>query len=112
MRSWVFTFFVLTVIAGLVGFTNLANWIAQFSQTVFFIFIILFIASIAYYIIKKLSTALSLSLIFLAIAGVAGVLAFTNLTDAMVYISKISFYVFLALFIISFIMHMTRKRAL
>jgi uncharacterized membrane protein YtjA (UPF0391 family) len=111
MRSFTFTFFVLTIIAGLVGFTELASMIAQFSQSVFLIFIILFIASITFYFIKKTSTALSFSLIFFAIASIAGILAFTHFTDAMVYIAKMSFYVLLVLFIISLGIHMTRKRS-
>jgi uncharacterized membrane protein YtjA (UPF0391 family) len=111
MRSWIVTFFILAVIAGLVGFTSLASMVAQFSQNIFFIFAALFVIVSGYYIISKRSSALSFGLIFLAVTVVSGVVAFTNLTSAMVYVAKISFYIFLALFIISATVHALRKRA-
>lgn len=112
MRNWMLTFFVLTILTGLVGFTQLAIMIAQFSHTVFYIFIVLFALSVIYYLIKKQPAAINTSLIFFAVAAITGILAFTNLTDAMVYIAKLLFYIFLVLFILSLVMHFTRKKVL
>ena len=110
MRSWTFTFFILTVIAGLVGFTDLASMIAQFSKSIFFIAAMVCIAAFLYYSFKKAPFALSGALILLAITTIAGIFAFTQFTEAMVYIAKISFYIFLVLFIFGLIMQTLRKR--
>jgi len=110
MRSWIFTFFILTVIAGLVGFTNLASKIAQFSHSIFLISAILCISSLVFYFLKKSYIILGWTFIFLAIAVIAGVFAYTHFTESMVYISKISFYLFLALFILTLILRKIRKR--
>ena len=110
MRTWAFTFFILTLIAGVVGYTNIAFMLAAFTQYIFYVFAILFIAALGYYILKKSPTALSWSLIFFAVGGVAGVLAFTSFTSAIVYLAKASFFIFLILCIISLAMHGIRKR--
>lgn len=111
MRSWIFTFFILTILAGLVGFTDITGMIAHFSKTLFLVFGSLCIASFVYYLFRKKTSILSWTLIFLAISGITGVLAFSRLTDAVVDIAKISFYIFLVLFIISFVVHSIRKKS-
>jgi uncharacterized membrane protein YtjA (UPF0391 family) len=110
MRSWLFTFFILSVLAGLVGFTNLASKIAQFSETIFLASAILCGATLIFYLFKKSNLLLGWALIFLAVAVVSGILAYTQLTELVVYISKISFYLFLALFILTLIIRKIRKR--
>jgi uncharacterized membrane protein YtjA (UPF0391 family) len=48
------------------------------------------------------------ALIFLAVALVAGVLGFTGLAGAAIAMAKLLFYVFVALFLISVVMHLLR----
>src|SRR5262245_2858060 len=110
MRSWAFTFFILSILAALIGFTHLAPLLAQFSQNIFYIFGVLFLAALGFYLYQKKTAALSYSLIFLAITLVAWVLAFITLTMAMVDIAKICFYIFFILFVIAFTIHLLRNR--
>ncbi len=46
MLSWTFTFFILAVIAGILGFTTLAGSAAGISQTLFALFLGLLIVSL------------------------------------------------------------------
>lgn len=46
MLNWTFTFFVLALIAGLLGFTNLAGSAAGISQTLFALFLGMMIVSL------------------------------------------------------------------
>jgi len=110
MHSWLFTFFILSVIAGLVGFTNLASKMAQFSGNIFLVSAVLCGLTLVFYFFKKNYLLLSWMFIFLAIAVISGVFAYTNLAESMVYISKISFYLFLALFILTLMIRKIRKR--
>ena len=110
MRSWAFTFFILAVIAGLVGFTSLAFKIAQFSDKLFFISAILCIGTLIFYIVKRSYLALGWTCIFLALAVITGVFAYTNFTTSMVYIAKISFFLFVTLFILALTIQKIRKR--
>lgn len=45
MLSWALTFFILAIIAGVLGFTSIAGAAASIAQILFVVFIILFIAS-------------------------------------------------------------------
>ena len=55
---------------------------------------------------------LKLAIVFLAIASVAGVFAFTNIATAVPEIAQILFYAFLVLFVIALIgWQMARRRA-
>ena len=51
------------------------------------------------------------ALTFLVVALVAAVLGFTSVAGAAMGIAKILFFVFLALFAISLVMHLVRGRA-
>jgi len=51
MLNYIITFFILAVLAGLFGFTSLAADFAGIARLLTFLFIILFIASLAYSII-------------------------------------------------------------
>ncbi len=46
MLSWAVAFFVLAVIAGVLGFGGIADTVAGVAQVLFFIFIALLIASV------------------------------------------------------------------
>lgn len=45
MLNWTFTFFILAVISGILGFTKLAGSVANISQTLFALFVGLTIVS-------------------------------------------------------------------
>jgi len=53
MLSWALTFFILAVIAGVLGFTGIATASAGIAQILFVIFIVLFIASFFFKAAKK-----------------------------------------------------------
>jgi uncharacterized membrane protein YtjA (UPF0391 family) len=110
MRSWIFTFFLLTIFSGLIGFTQLASMTAQFAQTIFLISGIITLITLLWYFLQKKSFILSWTLLFLAIACISGVLAYTQLTTAIIYIAKIAFYIFLVLLILTIMMRTIRKR--
>ncbi len=46
MLSWVIIFLIISLIAGLLGFTGLSEAAAGIAQIIFFFFIILFLVSI------------------------------------------------------------------
>lgn len=111
MRSWLFTFFILAIITGLVGFTTIASKIAQFSETIFIASAILCGITLIFYIFKKSHLILGWVFIFLAVAIISGIFAYTNFTESMVYVSKISFYLFIVLFILTLMVRKIRRRA-
>jgi len=43
MLSWAFSFLVLALIAGLLGFTTVAGAAIEFAKILFFIFLVLFV---------------------------------------------------------------------
>lgn len=45
MLSWALTFFILAVIAGILGFTSIASAATGIAKILFVVFIVLFIAS-------------------------------------------------------------------
>lgn len=45
MLSWALTFFILAIVAGVLGFTGIASASAGIAKILFVVFIILFIAS-------------------------------------------------------------------
>lgn len=53
MLSWSLTFFVLAIIAAILGFTGIASTMAWIAQILFVIFIVLFIASLLFRGAKK-----------------------------------------------------------
>ena len=48
MLRWVITFFIIAIIAGLLGFTNLAGDMAYIAKILFFIFLLLFVLSLLF----------------------------------------------------------------
>ena len=48
------------------------------------------------------------ALIFLVVALILGVLGFTSIAGAAIGIAKLLFYIFVALFLISLVMHLIR----
>ncbi len=45
MLSWALTFFVLAIVAGLLGFSGIASGMVSIAQILFFVFIALFVVS-------------------------------------------------------------------
>ena len=50
------------------------------------------------------------ALTFLVVALIAGVLGFTSIAGAAMGVTKILFFVFLVLFVVSLVMHLVRGR--
>ncbi|MEZ4740320.1 MAG: DUF1328 domain-containing protein [Flavobacteriales bacterium] len=48
MLRWVITFFVIAIIAGLLGFTNIAGDLAYIAKVLFFIFLVLLVISLLF----------------------------------------------------------------
>lgn len=48
MLRWVITFFVIAIIAGLLGFTNIAGDLAYIAKVLFFIFLVLLLISLLF----------------------------------------------------------------
>ena len=46
MLGWAATFFIITLIAGVLGFTGIAVATAQIAQLLFFLFLVLFVVSL------------------------------------------------------------------
>lgn len=51
--TWVFTFFIIAMVAGLLGFTNIAMASIEVAKIVFAIFLVLFIGSLVLYLMEK-----------------------------------------------------------
>ena len=51
MLYWALVFFIIAIIAGLLGFGGLAVAAGQIAQLLFFFFIVLFVLSLIYYLI-------------------------------------------------------------
>lgn len=52
MLSWVVTFLIIAVIAGVLGFTNLMAAAVDIARILFFIFLILFVVSLVMHLIR------------------------------------------------------------
>lgn len=52
MLSWILTFFVLALIAGALGFTGVAGASIAIAQTLFYIFIVLFVLSLIVHLVR------------------------------------------------------------
>lgn len=52
MLSWVLTFLVIALIAGALGFTGIAGTSIGIAQTLFYIFLILFVVSLLVHIVR------------------------------------------------------------
>ncbi len=51
MLNWIITFFVLAVLAALLGFGGLAGTFSQIAQFLAVMFVILFVASLVYHMV-------------------------------------------------------------
>jgi uncharacterized membrane protein YtjA (UPF0391 family) len=52
MLSWVFTFLIIALIAGALGFTGIAGTSIGIAQTLFYIFLVLFIVSLLVHLVR------------------------------------------------------------
>ena len=113
-------FFVLALIAGILGFSDVMVASIGIAQVLFLIFFILFIFSLVLFILRKMGEAVSDTLkggsnmlawilTFFIIALVAGLLGFTGIMSAAAGIAKILFVVFLILFVISIFVHLFKR---
>lgn len=48
MLNWIITFFILAVLAALLGFTGLAGTFAEIAKFIAVVFVVLFIAGLVY----------------------------------------------------------------
>lgn len=53
MLSWVVTFLIIALIAGLLGFTGIAGASVEIAKIIFFIFLILFVVSLIFSLIRR-----------------------------------------------------------
>jgi uncharacterized membrane protein YtjA (UPF0391 family) len=52
MLSWVFTFLIIALIAGALGFTGIAGTSIGIAQTLFYIFLVLFVISLLVHLVR------------------------------------------------------------
>ena len=52
MLSWILTFLVIALIAGALGFTGLAGTSMGIAQTLFYIFLVLFVISLLVHLVR------------------------------------------------------------
>lgn len=112
-----FLFFVLALVGGLLGFTDVMVSSAEVAQILFFIFLVLFIFSLVFLILRKMGEAifytlrggtnmLAWILTFFIVAIIAGLLGFTGMMATAAGIAKILFYIFIVLFVISVVIQL------
>jgi uncharacterized membrane protein YtjA (UPF0391 family) len=53
MLSWALAFFVVAIIAGIFGFGGIAEATADIAQLLFFVFLVLFVASLLMNLMRK-----------------------------------------------------------
>ena len=112
-----FLFFVLALIAGLFGFTDVMVSSVEVAQILFFIFLVLFIFSLVLFILRKMGEAIFYTLkggtnmlawifTFFIVAIIAGLLGFTGIMATAAGIAKILFYIFIILFVVSVVIQL------
>jgi uncharacterized membrane protein YtjA (UPF0391 family) len=52
MLSWVITFLIIALIAGALGFTGIAGTSMGIAQTLFYIFLVLFVISLLVHLVR------------------------------------------------------------
>jgi uncharacterized membrane protein YtjA (UPF0391 family) len=52
MLSWILTFLVIAIIAGALGFTGVAGTSIGIAQTLFYIFLVLFVVSLIVHLVS------------------------------------------------------------
>lgn len=120
MLAWAITFLIIALISGILGFTGIMAAAAEIAKIIFIVFLILFFVSIIIDLFKRVENSSGNSLkggrvmlggvvTFFAIAIIAGIFGFTGIMAASAGIAKILFFVFLTLFIISFVIGIFKK---
>lgn len=51
MLRWALAFFIISIIAGLFGFGDIAAGTAEIARVLFYVFIVLFVLSLVYYLV-------------------------------------------------------------
>lgn len=113
-------FFVLALIAGLLGFADIMTASAQVAQLLFFIFLVLFIFSFVLFVMRKMGEAIFYTLkgrtsmlawifTFLIVSVIAGLLGFTGIMATAAGLAKILFYIFIILFVVSVVIQLFQK---
>lgn len=106
----------MSILAGFLGYKGIVVSFIDLSQISFFLFLILFIFSIALFFLQKMdqfiirifkggASLLAWTITFFVVAIIAGILGFTGIMATATEITKILFYTFLVLFVISVIVH-------
>lgn len=117
MLFFALLFFVLALIAGLLGFTDIMVASTQVAQILFFIFLVLFIFSFVLFILRKMGEAIFYTLkggtnmlawifTFFIVAIIAGLLGFTGIMATAAGVAKILFYIFIVLFLVSVVIQL------
>ncbi len=57
MLTWVITFLIIAIIAGILGFTGIFSAAIGIAQILFYIFLVLFIASLIIHLVRKKPSA-------------------------------------------------------
>lgn len=110
-------FFMLALIAGVLGFAGVMVASVEIAQILFFIFLILFVFSLVLFILRIMGEAISHTLkggtnmlawifTFFIVAIIAGLLGFTGIMATATGIAKILFYIFIILFVISIVIQL------
>lgn len=113
-------FFIVAIVAGVLGFTNIMVVSAGIAQIVFVIFLILFVIALILNILRSLESTINSQLkggtnmlgwvfAFLLVALFAGVLGFSGIMSAAAGMAQIIFIVFLGFFVISLIIHLFKR---
>ncbi len=120
MLGLVILFLLLSIIAGILGFTVLMATAAEIAIILFVIFLIFFVVSLILQILRSMELTIAGNLqgrhdmlrwilVFLIIAIIAGIFSFTGLMVAAAGIAKILFFIFLILFVVSLILHLMKR---
>lgn len=117
MLFFALLFFMLALIAGILGFAGVMVASVEIAQILFFIFLVLFIFSLVVFILQKMGEAIFYTLkggtnmlawifTFFIVAIIAGLLGFTGIMATAAGIAKILFYIFVILFVISVVIQL------
>lgn len=109
MLLWAFIFLMISVIAALLGFTDIAVTFSAVAKIIFFVYLSLFIITLFLYFTRTQFSTVAWLFIFFVIAVITGLLGFTGAVAAIVEISTVVFYIFLVLFIASIAIYFMAK---
>lgn len=113
-------FFIVAIVAGVLGFTNIMVVSAGIAQIIFVVFLILFCIALILSLLDSLESSINAQLkgrtnmlgwvfAFLLVALLAGALGFSGIMVTAAGIAQIIFLVFLVFFVISLIIHLIKK---